>query len=115
MTASLIEEDKSEPAPVRKALRKNGHGFLKWDDGSTYEGYWLDDKRHGQGVYKWSTGEVLPYTLNSFKYAMVEGGERFAIILDVFDNTLDRVRVTIFDKPQRSNRGNANKIHQCVF
>lgn len=25
-----------------------------WSDGRQYEGEFLDDKRHGYGVYKWS-------------------------------------------------------------
>jgi hypothetical protein len=27
-----------------------------WADGSTYEGYWLDNKIYGQGVYLWKDG-----------------------------------------------------------
>ena len=32
----------------------NGFGVYTWKDGRTYEGYYIDDKKHGFGVYTWS-------------------------------------------------------------
>ena len=31
----------------------HGYGVYKWDDGRIYEGEYLNDKKHGKGVYKW--------------------------------------------------------------
>jgi len=31
-----------------------GMGIMTWPDGRQYEGEFLNDKRHGYGVYKWS-------------------------------------------------------------
>ena len=33
---------------------KNGKGIIKYLDGSTYEGDFLDNKMDGFGIYKWS-------------------------------------------------------------
>ena len=39
---------------------RNGYGVMtyqdrgKYEEGSTYEGEWLDDKRHGQGIMIYS-------------------------------------------------------------
>ena len=30
-----------------------GFGVYKWPDGRKYEGYYLDDKKHGYGIYIW--------------------------------------------------------------
>ena len=32
----------------------NGKGVHNWPDGRIYEGEYLNDKKHGYGVYKWS-------------------------------------------------------------
>ena len=33
-------------------------GIQHWADGSTYEGEFLNDMRHGTGVHTWPNGEV---------------------------------------------------------
>ena len=30
--------------------KREGHGLYKYKNGTTYEGEWLDGKRHGNGV-----------------------------------------------------------------
>ena len=32
----------------------NGYGETIWPDGKSYKGYYLDDKKHGQGVFSWN-------------------------------------------------------------
>lgn len=34
----------------------NGNGTYTWKDGSTYQGQWLNGKRHGQGEAHWPVG-----------------------------------------------------------
>lgn len=34
----------------------NGKGVYKWEDGRTYEGEYLNDKKHGYGEYTWADG-----------------------------------------------------------
>ena len=37
----------------------HGKGILKWpNSGKQYEGDFKDDKRHGQGVFRWRDGRV---------------------------------------------------------
>lgn len=31
----------------------NGHGEYTWKDGRKYDGEYLNDKKHGFGVYTW--------------------------------------------------------------
>jgi len=31
----------------------DGYGKFYWPDGRIYEGEYLDDKKHGKGVFKW--------------------------------------------------------------
>ena len=31
---------------------------MKWKNGHVYVGYWVDDKRHGQGKLKYANGSV---------------------------------------------------------
>lgn len=38
--------------------RRSGFGVQKWDDGSVYEGEFLNGLKHGKGKYTWKTGEV---------------------------------------------------------
>ena len=35
----------------------NGHGELVYEDGRKYKGYFVNDKKHGQGIYKWANGK----------------------------------------------------------
>ena len=34
----------------------NGKGHFKWADGKEYIGEYLDDKKHGEGVFIWPDG-----------------------------------------------------------
>eukprot|EP01124_Arcella_intermedia_P031606 TRINITY_DN7181_c0_g1_i1.p1 TRINITY_DN7181_c0_g1~~TRINITY_DN7181_c0_g1_i1.p1 ORF type:complete len:1288 (+),score=388.27 TRINITY_DN7181_c0_g1_i1:29-3865(+) len=43
-----------------KGLKK-GKGKMTYKDGSTYDGYWLEDKRHGMGDYECPKGYVVGY------------------------------------------------------
>lgn len=38
---------------------RHGKGTYKWDDRSGYEGEWLQDKMHGQGVFVTADGQVV--------------------------------------------------------
>lgn len=38
--------------------RRSGFGVQNWDDGSMYEGQFLNGLKHGKGKYTWTTGEV---------------------------------------------------------
>ena len=31
----------------------DGRGIFVWPDGSSYEGEYKDDKKHGNGLFKW--------------------------------------------------------------
>ena len=36
--------------------QKEGQGYYKWTDGSSYDGEWFDNMIHGYGVYVWGDG-----------------------------------------------------------
>lgn len=38
--------------------RRQGFGVQEWDDGSRYEGEFMNGLKHGKGKYTWKTGEV---------------------------------------------------------
>jgi hypothetical protein len=38
--------------------KREGLGSCVWVDGSTYEGFWSNDVRHGKGVFKSREGTV---------------------------------------------------------
>ena len=33
-------------------------GTQIWEDGSSYQGEFIEDMRHGRGLHKWANGEV---------------------------------------------------------
>lgn len=35
-----------------------GIGIYKWSDGRSYEGEYIDDKKHGYGIYRWADGRA---------------------------------------------------------
>ena len=37
--------------------KRHGQGTCYWTNGDRYEGEWKDDKRHGQGTYYWTYGD----------------------------------------------------------
>lgn len=37
-------------------LTLDGHGAIRYPDGSAYEGQWKNGKMHGQGVFRWANG-----------------------------------------------------------
>ena len=39
--------------------KRCGKGVYKWKNGNSYDGDWLDDKRTGRGVYRFSTGNIF--------------------------------------------------------
>ena len=49
-TISNIMGTKSNEEIIPSALKKNGKISFVFEDGSAYDGEWLDDKRHGQGI-----------------------------------------------------------------
>ena len=36
----------------------HGYGVYTYSDGRKYEGYYANDKREGQGKYKWKNGTI---------------------------------------------------------
>ncbi|KAH3731629.1 hypothetical protein Pelo_17544 [Pelomyxa schiedti] len=38
--------------------KPDGRGTLKWPDGGTYDGVWLNGDTTGRGVYKWPDGST---------------------------------------------------------
>jgi len=48
-------------------------GIQVWADGSTYEGVFKDDLRHGQGTQTWTDGSVglLPLVMRSTVYYLL--------------------------------------------
>lgn len=40
---------------------KNGRGIYRWANGSTYDGEFLNDKKHGKGIIKDENGTILYY------------------------------------------------------
>lgn len=53
--------------------RRPGFGVQEWDDGSTYEGEFMNGLKHGKGKYTWKTGEVRaksfpPVILGNFTF-----------------------------------------------
>lgn len=45
-------------APRKANERRPGFGVQEWDDGSIYEGEFINGLKHGKGKYTWKTGEV---------------------------------------------------------
>lgn len=38
--------------------KRNGHGIQEWSDGCKYEGGFVNNLKHGTGVFTWTNGEV---------------------------------------------------------
>lgn len=36
----------------------HGEGQIKYPNGESYNGYWIEDQYHGKGVYIYSNGET---------------------------------------------------------
>lgn len=49
MKTMASQEDEEKPA---------GYDIEEWDDGSIYEGEFINGLKHGKGKYSWKTGEV---------------------------------------------------------
>lgn len=43
---------------LRRDEKRQGLGVQEWEDGSTYEGEFLNGLKHGKGKYTWGSGEV---------------------------------------------------------
>ena len=41
---------------------RHGNGLFKWSNGETYKGEYLEDQRTGEGVYRWSDGSFYEGT-----------------------------------------------------
>ena len=48
-----------------KDNKRHGQGKFTFNDGSTYEGEWMNDLKHGKGTYTWKDGTVLVGTWNN--------------------------------------------------
>lgn len=48
----------------------NGKGLFTWIDGRKYVGEYLDDKKHGQGVFEWY---FFFFKRNSKKFYFIKG------------------------------------------
>ena len=42
-----------------KTQERTGYGRLKWPDGSYFEGYWVEGKAEGRGVFKTAEDDIL--------------------------------------------------------
>lgn len=40
------------------ACKRNGHGIQEWPDGCKYGGEFVNNLKHGTGVFTWANGEV---------------------------------------------------------
>lgn len=43
----------------KKTSEREGYGRLTWPDGSYFEGYWVDGKADGRGIFKTQEGEIV--------------------------------------------------------
>lgn len=50
--------------------KRNGPGVQQWSDGSKYEGEFVNDLKHGSGVFTWTNGEVLLFEYNNLLTVM---------------------------------------------
>jgi hypothetical protein len=41
--------------------------LIRWPDGKSYEGEYVDDKKHGKGEFKWADGKKFVGTWNKGK------------------------------------------------
>ena len=44
---------------INGANAKHGYGRLTFPDGAYYEGYWLEDKACGRGIFRTKEGHVV--------------------------------------------------------
>jgi hypothetical protein len=62
LTLTLRDKDGKDVTGKASAEMKkgklDGKGVLKYSNGNSYEGDFLDGKREGKGVYKWKNGDV---------------------------------------------------------
>ena len=56
-TTTIEFSDGSYQGEIDKKGKKNGKGIYVWHDGSTYEGDFKEDSRHGNGYFKWRNME----------------------------------------------------------
>jgi len=38
---------------------RNGYGIVTWKDGTTFAGYWVDDKANGKGKFIHCNGDIF--------------------------------------------------------
>lgn len=43
------------------SCKRNGYGIQEWPDGRKYEGEFVNNLKHGDGVFTWTNGEVTLY------------------------------------------------------
>ena len=54
MTLSLVFAQ--EDTGVLSGDCVNGRGAYRWTNGNTYDGDWVEGKRHGKGTHTWASG-----------------------------------------------------------
>lgn len=54
--------------------KKHGYGVFTFTTGEKYEGMWRDDKQHGKGKYTYASGNVYDGTISISPIAMTTGG-----------------------------------------
>ena len=65
----------------KKSGQKHGFGRMTWPDNTYFEGFWIDDKAEGRGIFKTAQGLILEGEwkkdrasgLGVFKYRDKEG------------------------------------------
>jgi len=40
---------------------RNGYGIVTWKDGTTFAGYWVDDKANGKGKFIHCNGDIFEW------------------------------------------------------
>lgn len=89
----------------------NGHGVFKWKNGSSYEGEWFNEKKHGKGRrlttgrYVYDNGDIYEGDFsndvqNGFGTLMKENGLQLQRLVNKFLEG----RQTLFDGDQDRRR-----------
>ena len=64
-------------------MQVNGMVFLRWEDGSGYDGEWKDGLKHGKGVYHYpTTSHILSYE-GYFEDDKKQGKGKMIFVMDM--------------------------------